>query len=108
MKISIACKDVLLERTLILFLKEHLVNKKDCDFLITDEKLMYAKKPQFIIGFKNAHLKLPFSKEQLIEALYEFSSTINQDDNKVLSFEEKLDNLLNKFKYDLIQLMYEK
>ncbi|MBZ7975418.1 hypothetical protein [Campylobacter sp. RM12637] len=108
MKIAIACKDILLEKTLILFLQDYLANKKDCDFLITDEKLMHAKKPQFIIGFNNAHLKLPFSKEQLIDALYEFSSTINQDNNKVLSFEEKLDKLLNKFKYDLLQLMYEK
>lgn len=108
MKIAIACKDILLEKTLILFLQDYLANKKDCDFLITDEKLMHAKKPQFIIGFNNAHLKLPFSKEQLIDALYEFSSTINQDDNKVLSFEEKLDKLLNKFKYDLLHLMYEK
>ncbi len=108
MRVAIACKDILLERTLILFLKDFLVSKKDCDFIITDEKNLNIKKPQFIIGKTNSHLKLPFSKEILLETLYEFSSTINQESNKVLSFEEKLDNLLNKFKYDLIQLVNEK
>ena len=42
MRIAVDCKDLILEKSLELFLKEHLVTKNDCDFIVCDEKISYA------------------------------------------------------------------
>ncbi|ENO8742034.1 ornithine carbamoyltransferase, partial [Campylobacter jejuni] len=64
MKISLECKDLIIEKTLELFLKDHLVMKKNCDFIISDEKI-YTAKPLFIISKNSPFLSIPFSKEAL-------------------------------------------
>lgn len=87
MKISLDCKDLILEKTLELFLKDHLVLKKDCDFLVCDSKSSLLK-PQFIIA-SSAHLQVPFSKEELLKALYEFECTLKEFANKLLKDEKK-------------------
>lgn len=119
MKIHIECKDIMLQKTMELFLKEYMTSKKDCDFLVCDEKTSY-KKAQFIVGDKS-FLKLPFSKEKLLEALSEFYSVISGNANMIKQsqisaknntqkeneFEEKLDILMNSFKKSLIELFKE-
>lgn len=112
MKVFIECKDVMLQKTMELFLKDYLSSKKECDFLIVDEKLNH-KKAQFILGDK-AFLTIPFSKEKLFEVLNEFYSVVignqkmlEKNETYTKDFENKLDDILNNFKTSLIELFKE-
>ncbi|TNB54233.1 ornithine carbamoyltransferase [Campylobacter helveticus] len=104
MKISLEFKDLLLERALELFLKEHLVMKKDCDFIISDMKIP-SSKPLFIIA-KNSHfLAIPFSKEKLLASLEEFDcalqlATQKRVEEEKRKLEAQIDNIANEFKKD--------
>ncbi len=107
MRICVACKDLLLEKALELFLKEHLVAKKDCDFIVCDEKGSHTK-PLFIIAQNSPFLEAPFSKERLLEALEEFDEGLKavarklaQEQKKLL--EEKIDAIANEFKKEYDQ-----
>lgn len=111
MKIFVECKDIMLQKTMELFLKDYLHSKKECDFIVCDEKLSH-KKAQFIIGDK-AFLKIPFSKEKLFENLDEFYSVVmgnqNSKDKTVATddFEKKLDKIMGDFKTSLLELFNE-
>ncbi|AJC87384.1 hypothetical protein CINS5915_04165 [Campylobacter insulaenigrae] len=91
MKISLECKDLILEKTLELVLKEHLVLKKDCDFIVCDEKI-YSQKPQFIINKHSVFLTIPFSTEELINALEEFDASLQNIAYKIAYREKKIMN----------------
>lgn len=93
MKIALQCQDIMLERALQLFLKEHLARKKDCDFIITDEKIKFEK-PQFLINKHSSQLAVPFSKEQLLRALGDFDSALKTLAKEVAN--EKIDTLTQK------------
>lgn len=102
MKIAIECKDLILERALILFLKEFLVLKKDCDFIICDEKLD-INKPQFLINKYSPHLSIPFSKEELLNSLYSFDKALKElalklAEEKKKSLEDKIEKIANEFR----------
>ncbi len=102
MKIAIECKDLILERALILFLKEFLVLKKDCDFIICDEKLD-INKPQFLINKYSPHLSIPFSKEELLSSLYSFDKALKElalklAEEKKKSLEDKIEKIANEFR----------
>lgn len=111
MKIALECKDLILENSLKLFLKDYLVLKKDCDFLITDMKLN-TPKPVFTIG-KDGMLKPPFSKEKLLnelnsfnDALYNCAKKLVEENQKDLH--ERLDSMLHGFRvqaYEKIDLL---
>lgn len=88
MKIALECKDIVLEQALRLFLREYLVLKKDCDFLICDAKLDIAK-PQFIIAKHSPFLSVPFSKEELLKALNEFHTALRELAHKLVLDEKK-------------------
>ena len=95
MKIALECKDIILERALQLFLKEHLSRKKDCDFLICDEKVEFEK-PQFLISKRSSQLAVPFSKAQLLQALSEFNDALQRlaeqiADEKIKALEDKIE-----------------
>lgn len=75
MRIALECKDLIIERALELFLKEHLVMKKDCDFIISDSKIP-SPKPLFIIAANSPFLSVPFSKEALLTSLNEFNEAL--------------------------------
>ncbi|EIP9899154.1 ornithine carbamoyltransferase [Campylobacter jejuni] len=103
MKISLECKDLIIEKTLELFLKDHLVMKKNCDFIISDEKI-YTAKPLFIISKNSPFLSIPFSKEAF-ESLNEFDNTLKAaalqlalEQKRLL--EEKIDAIALEFKKD--------
>ncbi|HEF3812417.1 TPA: ornithine carbamoyltransferase [Campylobacter jejuni] len=104
MKISLECKDLIIEKTLELFLKDHLVMKKNCDFIISDEKI-YTTKPLFIISKNSPFLSIPFSKEALFESLNEFDNALKAaalqlalEQKRLL--EEKIDAIALEFKKD--------
>lgn len=102
MKIALECKDIILERALQLFLKEHLGRKKDCDFIITDEKIKFNK-PQFLISKYSSQLAVPFNKEELFRSLNEFDSALKElakqiADEKVKALELKIQTMADEFK----------
>ncbi|ENP7056515.1 hypothetical protein [Campylobacter coli] len=104
MKISLECKDLIIEKALELFLKEHLVMKKDCDFIISDEKIS-TQKPLFIIAKNSPFLSLPFSKEALMNSLNEFDSALKATAQKLADerrrvLEARIDEIANEFKRD--------
>lgn len=102
MKIALECKDIILERALQLFLKEHLSRKKDCDFLICDEKVEFEK-PQFLISKRSSQLAVPFSKAQLLQALSEFNDALQRlaeqiADEKIKVLEDKIEIMAEEFR----------
>lgn len=104
MKISLECKDLIIEKALELFLKEHLVMKKDCDFIISDEKIS-TQKPLFIIAKNSPFLSVPFSKEALMNSLNEFDSALKTTAQKLADerrrvLEARMDEIANEFKRD--------
>lgn len=104
MKISLECKDLIIEKALELFLKEHLVMKKDCDFIISDEKIS-TQKPLFIIAKNSPFLSVPFSKEVLINSLNEFDNALKTTAQKLADerrrvLEARIDEIANEFKRD--------
>ncbi|HEF5657053.1 TPA: ornithine carbamoyltransferase [Campylobacter coli] len=104
MKISLECKDLIIEKALELFLKEHLVMKKDCDFIISDEKIS-TQKPLFIIAKNSPFLSLPFSKEALMNSLNEFDSALKATAQKLADerrrvLEARIDEIASEFKRD--------
>ncbi|ECO2023945.1 ornithine carbamoyltransferase [Campylobacter coli] len=104
MKISLECKDLIIEKALELFLKEHLVMKKDCDFIISDEKIS-TQKPLFIIAKNSPFLSLPFSKEALMNSLNEFDSALKATAQKLADerrrvLEARIDEITSEFKRD--------
>ncbi|ANE33910.1 hypothetical protein [Campylobacter hyointestinalis] len=116
MKIFTQCECLLLSESLRLFLDDFYTSKKDCDFIISDKKID-SDKPVFVIDEKSPYLKIPFTKESLINTLEEFYSAIEIQKSATLfkakssSFEQNLSNLIDKFKTDLLNLIkneYEK
>ncbi|MEH0332663.1 hypothetical protein [Campylobacter coli] len=104
MKISLECKDLIIEKALELFLKEHLVMKKDCDFIISNEKIS-TQKPLFIIAKNSPFLSLPFSKEALMNSLNEFDSALKATAQKLADerrrvLEARIDEIASEFKRD--------
>ncbi|ECP6257332.1 ornithine carbamoyltransferase [Campylobacter coli] len=104
MKISLECKDLIIEKALELFLKEHLVMKKDCDFIISDEKIS-TQKPLFIIAKNSPFLSVPFNKEALMNSLNEFDSALKTTAQKLADerrrvLEARIDEIANEFKRD--------
>ncbi len=127
MKIALECKDIILEKTLMLFLKDFLVLKKDCDFLVCDEKLD-INKPQFLINKYSQHLSLPFSKDELLSSLQKFDESLKElalklaeEKKKILedriekiadefrkAYQQDIDNAISKLKQTLINAINEK
>lgn len=111
MKISFECECILLQKTIELFLGNFASRRKDCDFIISDEKID-TNKPVFIIGKQSPYLKFPFNKQELIYTLEDFYSALEINQQKKIiskqtqeSFEKKLEILFDKFKIDLTQLV---
>lgn len=104
MKISLECKDIIIERALALFLKEYLVIKKDCDFIISDEKIP-STKPLFLIAPNSPFLSVPFSKEALFKSLNDFDNALKTTAQKIADekrkiLEAKIDSIAEEFRKD--------
>jgi len=115
LKYKVNCKSLLLQKALEEFLKEYI---SEDGLVISDEK------GDIIIG---KDIKKPFSKSQLLiqlEALHQKNQIkeniddkleidmdifedLMQKEKKTLSFEEKLDNLIDEFKLNLKKLIKE-
>jgi len=95
-KYKIVCSSPLLQYTLEYFLKDYLSND---GVIITDNEDIDG----ILIG---KDIKKPFTKSSLILQLEKISFTKSNSEKK-LTFEEKLENLINQFKQDLINLIKE-
>lgn len=112
MKIAIKCESVLLEKALNIFLKPYLTSLKYSDFVVSD-RVLEIEKPLFIVG---KHIKKPFSKEELLLALANFTvpkegDTPSLQHKKDENLESKVENLTHKFSQDLVKIIkdyYEK
>lgn len=118
MKIALACRSILLERALALFLKPYIVSLKQCDFVIADSKVLLDH-PVFLIGNEQAHLSTPFSKTTLLLALEEFNDCISgpeipvgesltiplekSEERDFSLLENKIEVLTEKFRKELVQ-----
>lgn len=76
MKIALICDSLLLDRSLEMYLKEHLTSYKLCDFVVATQKVE-SQKPVFLIGdFEGANLKIPFTREILLQELEAFDGQV--------------------------------
>ncbi len=72
MKLALRCNSLLIKKTLISYLKGHIVDFEDADFIICD-KLFSVNSPIFLISYSNnSHLQMPFTKTELFWALESF------------------------------------
>jgi len=72
MVVAIKCKSLLLEKTLSIFLKDYLGTSDKCNILISDG-FIKSKNKLFIVSDRDdANMSLPFSKEELLDALKRF------------------------------------
>ena len=70
MKVAIQCDSPLLQRSMELFLENHLSSLRQCDILIRDKNIQDDEHVSFIVGTDEAaDLIKPFSKAQLLHAL---------------------------------------
>ena len=72
MKLALKCNSLLIQKTLTSYLKGHIVDFEDADFIICD-KLFSVNSPIFLISYSNkSHLQMPFTKAELFWALESF------------------------------------
>ena len=105
MKIFIKCESPLLQKTLEIYLKEHICEQKNADFFIGDMR-KYFEKPLFLISKNSPYLTIPFTQKDLICALEEYSFILKNTGKKI-SKEEKISNLIDNFKANLLQILKE-
>ena len=69
MKVAVECKSPLMQKSLELFLDNHLSSLKHCDIVLRDVKCLNDERCFYISSDKESDLIKPFSKSQLILAL---------------------------------------
>jgi hypothetical protein len=90
LKVAVQCVSPLLQKSLELFLKEHLSAVKNCDIVIRDKKIIDDENLSLYIGMDDsAGLKKPFSKSQLFLAL-----------ENLLDSNEKKEDIINLIQED--------
>ncbi len=95
MKIAIECRSPLLQKSLENFLQGHLASSKNCDYLISDEKLVGRDNLVRIGSDSEADIIKPFSKAQLflkLEALYKRDHALQEAMKISSAFDEELES----------------
>ena len=100
MKIAVECESPLLQKSLELFLQNHLTAQSRCDIVLRDTKCLNDEKCFYIASSEDADLLKPFSKSQLILALEKKYKTLHDsaeieetivEDNEPTSRDSSLD-----------------
>ena len=116
MKVAVQCESPLLQRSLELFLEEHLSSLKQCDVVLRDKKIMDAHHSLYISDEEDADLTKPFSRSQLylcLDGFYKKISDIKEiqvyDEEVQASqekdfrlLEERIEQLTQEYKANLV------
>lgn len=119
MKVAVQCESALLQRSLELFLEEHLSSLKQCDVVIRDKKIMDSHHSLYISGTEDSDIKKPFSRSQLYLALENFykkvvhiqeiqacDEDIEPSDHMDLSLlEERIEILTQEYKNNIMKVV---
>jgi len=120
MKVAVQCESALLQRSLELFLDDHLSSLKQCDVVIRDKMVMDSHHSLYISSAVDSDIIKPFSRSQLYLALEKFYTKIVEiqsvqayDEEELLLekekdfslLEERIDQLTNAYKNDLLKIV---
>lgn len=113
MKVAVQCESPLLQRSLELFLSEHLSSIKQCDVVIRDKKIIDSHYSIYISSAEDADIKKPFSRSQLYLKLENFYKKMEdvqsiKDDVEEIEYmnEDKKDFRLLEQRIDQLTLEY--
>ena len=79
MRVAVECKSPLMQKSLELFLDNHLSSPKHCDIVLRDIKCLNDERCFYISSDKDSDLVKPFSKSQLILALEKRYKSMKKD-----------------------------
>jgi len=121
MKVAVQCESALLQRSLELFLDDHLSSLKQCDLVIRDKKVMDSYHSLYISNNSESDIKKPFSKSQLYLALENFYQKMvdiqsvqaydeeiedtNREKDSYALLEERIDILTQEYKDNIMKLI---
>ena len=89
MRVAVKCESPLLQRSVELFLDKELSPIKNCDIVVSDQKLDIDKKILYISNESDGDLLKPFSKSQLVLAL----EKVMNDEKESKSFLSMIEEL---------------
>ena len=92
MKVAVECKSPLMQKSLEMFLQNHLCTLKQCDIVVRDEKCLNDERCFYISSNDDAHLVKPFSKAQLILALESRYKHIKRDRHALQETKQEVHN----------------
>ena len=115
MKYKVNCKSLLLQKALEEFLKEYIsedglvISDYEGDIIIDKDIKKPFSKSQLLIQLEalNQKKQIKNSMEEKLEIDMKIFDDLMQKEEKTLSFEEKLDNLIDEFKVNLKKLIKE-
>jgi hypothetical protein len=116
MKVAVECKSPLMQKSLELFLNNHLCSSKHCDVVIRDVKSS-DERSFYVSSDKESDLIKPFSKSQLIMALenrYKSIKKESSNENASLDFEilqKRIKSLTDEYQSNILKTVkafYEK
>ncbi len=96
MRVAVKCESPLLQRSVELFLDKELSLIKNCDIVVSDQKLDIDKKILYISNESDGDLLKPFSKSQLVLAL----EKVMNDEKESKSFLSMIEELEQKESFE--------
>ncbi len=96
MRVAVKCESPLLQRSVELFLDKELSPIKNCDIVVSDQKLDIDKKILYISNESDGDLLKPFSKSQLVLAL----EKVMNDEKESKSFLSMIEELEQKESFE--------
>ncbi len=98
MKIAVECKSSLLQKACEIFLNKHLTTSKNADIIVKDYQDKDSK-TFYISQEKDADLKKPFSKSELVLALENRYKTLHKNPNETV----KTENTEERANFEILQ-----
>lgn len=119
MKVAVQCESALLQRSLELFLGEHLSSLKQCDLVIRDKKVLDNHHSLYVSASEDSDIKKPFSRSQLylslenfyknlggIESVQAYDDELQASEKKDFKLlEERIEQLTQEYKNNLLRVV---
>ena len=93
MKVAVKCESPLLQRSLELFLEKYLSPLKNCDIVVSDQRIEVDQKLIYVSTSSDADLVRPFSKSHLVLAL-EKAIKNEKEGQKILSIVDDMESIV--------------